>query len=159
MVFIDARSTLHPIHSESKGLTGFFDGEVDAEGLLDLSSPPRASLEIPIDLLSSGNPIYDREMKRRVDARRFPAITAELTDMSPAGAAGRYTTQGDVTFRGVTQRVTDELVMSVPDAGTIVFQGEHVFNLPDFGMEPPRIMMLKVHPDVKIRVHIVAKAG
>jgi polyisoprenoid-binding protein YceI len=159
MVFIDARSTLHPIHSESTGLTGFFEGDVDVEGLLDLSVPPRASLEMRIALLSSGNPLYDREMKRRVDAKRFPAITAELTDMKPAGAAGRYTTEGDVTFRGVTQRVTDELVVSVPDAGTIVFQGEHDFNLPDFGMEPPKIMMLKVHPDVKIRVHIVAKAG
>jgi polyisoprenoid-binding protein YceI len=78
--------------------------------------------------------------------------------MTPGETKGSYVTEGDITFRGVTQRVSDEVALSTPDDGTVVFEGQHVFNLPDFGMEPPKIMMLKVYPDVAIRVRIVAKA-
>lgn len=156
-VWIDARSSLHPIHSESKGLSGFFDGAVTDGSALDPATEIRAVLELPIDALSSGNPMYDREMRRRVDARRYPRIDAVLTGMAPVGSDGRYTAEGDVTFRGVTRRVSDEVTLSCPESGTIVFEGEHVFNLPDFGMEPPKILMFKVYPDVKVRVRIVAR--
>ena len=79
--------------------------------------------------------------------------------MTATQTEGRYLAEGDITFKGVTQQVADEVVLSVPADGTVVFEGEHVFNLPDFGMEPPKIMMLRVYPDVKIRVQIVAKAA
>ena len=39
----------------------------------------------------------------------------------------------------------------------VVLEGEHVFDVRDFGMEPPRIMMLKVHPEVSVRIEITAK--
>ena len=32
-----------------------------------------------------------------------------------------------------------------------------VFDIRDFGMEPPRILMLKVQPEVTVRVEIVAE--
>jgi polyisoprenoid-binding protein YceI len=157
-VWIEARSSLHPIHSETTGMEGYFEGDVGADGLLDLSSPVQANLQLPIAKMSSGNGLYDREMMRRVDARRYPTITAALRQMTPGETKGSYVTEGDITFRGVTQRVSDEVALSTPDDGTVVFEGQHVFNLPDFGMEPPKIMMLKVYPDVAIRVRIVAKA-
>jgi polyisoprenoid-binding protein YceI len=156
-VWIEARSSLHPIRSETSALRGWFDGDIEADGRLSEGSSPKAELELPIDLMSSGNGLYDREMKRRVDARRYPTITATLAAMMPTATAGRYRAEGDVTFHGVTRRVSDELALSAPEPGTVVFEGQHAFNLPDFGMQPPRIMMLKVYPDVTIRVRIVAK--
>jgi polyisoprenoid-binding protein YceI len=158
-VWIDARSSLHPIHSETHGMEGYFDGEVDGSGLLDVTAPVQASLELELAKMSSGNGLYDREMMRRVDARRFPKITAKLQSMTATETDGRYLAEGDITFKGVTQRVSDEVTLSAPEAGTIVFEGQHVFNLPDFGMDPPKIMMLRVYPDVTIRVRIVAKAA
>jgi len=156
-VWIEARSSLHPIHSMTHGMGGYLEAAVGADGLLELSSAPRAHLELPIAEMSSGNGIYDREMMRRVEAGRFPTITATLRQMTPGESEGSYVAEGDVTFRGVTQRVSDEVRLSTPDSGTLVFEGRHVFNLRDFGMEPPRIMMLKVYPEVTIRVRIVAK--
>lgn len=158
-VWIDARSSLHPIHSETTGMEGYFEGEVSADGLLDVTVPAQASLELEISKMSSGNGLYDREMMRRVEARRYPKITAKLQSMTATETQGRYLAEGDITFKGVTQRVSDEVTLSAPKAETIVFEGEHVFNLPDFGMDPPKIMMLKVYPDVTIRVRIVAKAA
>jgi polyisoprenoid-binding protein YceI len=141
----------------SNGLEGFFEGTLAEGAALDLGAQVRAILELPISALSSGNPLYDREMRRRVDARRYPRIEAVLTRMEPAGADGIYQAEGEVTFRGITRQVSDEVRLSCPAPGTIVFEGQHVFNLPDFGMEPPRILMLRVYPDVKVRVRIVAR--
>jgi polyisoprenoid-binding protein YceI len=157
VVWIDARSSLHPIHSESRALRGYFEGELDGDAGLALESGASAELQLPLNALSSGNAMYDREMMRRVDARRYPTIGAVLRSITPTGTKGQYRTEGDVTFRGVTQRVADDVTLSVPAPGSLVFEGEHVFNLPDFGMQPPKILMLKVHPDVKVRVRIVAR--
>ncbi|MGH9064412.1 MAG: YceI family protein [Acidimicrobiales bacterium] len=157
-VWIDARSSLHPVHSESKGLEGFFEAEVQGGGHLDLTVAPRAHLEMPVRLLSSGNALYDREMQRRIEARRFPAITGELSEMKDSGGDGRYAVRGDVTFKGVTRSFEDDMTLSTPDEATLCLEGEHVFDIRDFGMEPPKIMMLKVYPDVSVRVRIVAEA-
>ena len=65
-VWIDARSSLHPIHSETGGLEGWFQAELLGGGRLNPTVTPRARLELPVERLSSGNPLYDREMRRRV---------------------------------------------------------------------------------------------
>lgn len=158
-VWSEVRSSLHPIHSETRGVQGYFEGTLGEDGLLDLASPPTARLELPVGSMSSGNPLYDREMMRRVDARRYPTIVGTLTSMKATDTRGRYLTEGEVTFRGVTRTVADEVVLSTGEDGTITFEGSHVFNLRDFGMEPPKIMFLRVYPDVTIKVRIVAKAG
>ena len=158
-VWVEARSSLHPIHSETKGLEGFFEGEVVGGGRINLSSEPKAHLELPVGQLSSGNALYDREMKRRIDARRFPTISGDLHRLRETEKDGCYLTDGEVTFRGVTRPVSDELTLSVSEDGTIVFEGKHVFDVREFHMDPPKIMMLRVYPDVTVRVRIVAKAG
>ncbi|HEV8063935.1 MAG TPA: YceI family protein [Acidimicrobiales bacterium] len=155
-VWIDARSSLHAIKTESSGMTGHIEATLQPEGGLDLSVPVSARLEMPLSSMSSGNPLYDREMQRRTDARRYPKISADLKSLTSHGSDGRYTAAGDVTFRGVTREVSDVVTLSSPEPGVLVFEGEHVFSLPDFNMEPPKIMMLKVYPDVTVRVRIVA---
>ncbi len=42
------------------------------------------------------------------------------------------------------------------DDSTLQLEGESTFDIRDFGMEPPRILLLRVHPEVKVRVAIVA---
>jgi hypothetical protein len=41
--------------------------------------------------------------------------------------------------------------------GTVVLAGEKTFDVRDFGMEPPRILLFSVAPDVRVRVAIVAE--
>jgi polyisoprenoid-binding protein YceI len=155
-VWIDARSSLHPIRSETSGLVGFFTGEVSPAGRIDTASAVSALVELPVAALSSGNPLYDREMRRRVDARRFPVIRGELREIKETGQEGTYLVRGDVTFRGVTRAYEEEVVVRRLDHGALEFSGAHVFDIRDFGMEPPRILMLRVHPEVDVRVRIVA---
>src|ERR1039458_921108 len=89
IVWIEAWTSLHPIHSETRGMEGYFEGELSTDGALDLSSPAQASLQLPIAKMSSGNGLYDREMMRRVDARRYPAIAATLRSMTATETKGR----------------------------------------------------------------------
>ena len=155
-LWIEARSSLHAIHSETSGLEGWFEGEFLDGGRLNPAVAPQAHLELSVQLLSSGNPLNDREMRRRIDARRYPTITGELTSMKESEPEGRYLVGGGVTFRGVTRRYTDNMTLSWPDDRTLVLEGEREFDIRDFGMEPPRILTLRVYPEVKIRVAIVA---
>jgi YceI-like protein len=157
-VWIDARSSLHPIRSETSGLAGWLEAEIGRDGRLDPSVDPRAHLDLEIDLLSTGNAFYDREMRRRVDARRFPHIAGELTAMKESGH-GEYRVSGDVTFRGRTLPYTDDMTLAVSDEGPwmLRLEGTHQFDIRDFGVEPPRVLGLRVHPEVTVRVVVVAR--
>jgi polyisoprenoid-binding protein YceI len=108
--------------------------------------------------IGSGNPLLDREMRRRIDARRYPTISGALTGMRPI-EGDRYRVAGEVTFKGVTRPYEEEMTVAMIDPSTIRFQGEHTFDVRDFGMEPPRILTLRVHADVAVRVDIVAHDG
>jgi len=162
-VWIEATSSMHPIHSESHGLTGFFEADVLGGGRVNPQSPVHGHLELPVEELSSGNALYDRELKRRVDARRYPVIVGDLDTMEEDGAAppradgARYRVGGKVSFRGETRHVEDEMTLELLDDGALCLRGEHVFDIREFGMDPPKIMMLKVYPDVTVRVEIVAE--
>ncbi len=138
------------------GLEGFLDLEVQAGGRVDLAVPPKAELSLPVRALSSGNQLEDRELHRRIDARRFPTIDGRLTDMRAVGSDGRYVVRGEITFRGVTRPHEDEMTIARLDDSTLQVDGSSTFDIRDFGMEPPRILMLKVHPEVTVKVAIVA---
>ncbi|MGO9196142.1 MAG: YceI family protein [Acidimicrobiales bacterium] len=156
-VVIKARSSVHPIHSESRGLQGFLDLDVLDDGRLDLSGEPKGHLELATGRLESGNPLYDREMRRRVDATRFPLITGDLQAITEGDSAGLYLVRGELSFHGVTRTYTEEMSVSVPEPSVVEMTGSHVFDVRDFGVEPPRIMMIRVHPDVSVGVEISAR--
>lgn len=152
-VWIEARSSMHPIHGEAEGLQGSIEAEV-ADGRLDLSGAPTMKIELPVDNLRSGKKLEDAEMLRRIDARRYPTIRGNSLEVKENG--GRYRIRGDLTFHGVTQQVEDDVTISV-DGSSIVIEGEHVFDIRDYGVQPPKILMLKVHPDVRVRIKVVAQ--
>jgi polyisoprenoid-binding protein YceI len=70
---------------------------------------------------------------------------------------GSLLMRGDLSFRGVTRSVDGKMAMSAVDDRTIRLEGASKFNIRDFGMEPPRILMLRVEPEVNVRVEIVAE--
>jgi polyisoprenoid-binding protein YceI len=155
-VWVDARTSVHPVHGEADGLQGSIEAEVDG-GRLDLSAPVRLHLELPVARLTSGNLLYDGEMQRRIQARRYPTITGEAREMREVDGGGRYQVLGDLTFHGVTRSVEGEVAVDLPDERTLVVEGEQVFDVRAFNLEPPKILLLRVHPDVTVRVRVVAE--
>ena len=154
-VFIEAASSVHPIHGEAAGLEGSINADFDGDGL-DLSSQPEMSIELPVERLKSGNRLEDAEMMRRIDARRYPTIRGVVRDIKPQGDDGRYVLTGDLSFHGVTQTIDGEVTISRPDDNTLVIEGAREFDIRDFNVSPPKILMIKVHPEVKVRIRVEA---
>ena len=67
-VWVDARSSLHPINTETRGITGWFEAATRTDGSLDLDQAVSGELELAVERLTSGNQLYDRELRRRIDA-------------------------------------------------------------------------------------------
>ncbi|MGH3645996.1 MAG: YceI family protein [Micromonosporaceae bacterium] len=152
-VWIEARSSLHPIHGEATGLEGELKLRY-ASGRLVTDPPPVLRLTLPVERLGSGNPLNDLQLRRVVHADRYPTISGEATSVEPYGDGYRVT--GELTFHGVTRTVTDEVSVT-PDGDGLVIEGAHEFDITDFGVSPPRILMLRVHPDVTVRIRAVAE--
>jgi hypothetical protein len=157
-VWIDARSNVHPIHSSTSGLQGHVNLDMAPGGVIDLDRPPSGQLSLAVDRLRSGNRLEDRELQKRIDAKRFPRIEGVLTQMVRNGSDG-YRVSGDVTFRGVSRRHEDFMEVQQVDERTIRLTGSSRFDIRDYGMQPPKVLMLKVEPEVEVRVEIVAVQG
>jgi polyisoprenoid-binding protein YceI len=156
-VWIDATSSVHPIHSCTDGLEGFIELEVQRGGQVDLRVAPEGRLSLPVERLSSGSRLEDQELRRRIDARRYRSIDGRLVEMRAAGRDGQYLVRGEVTFRGVTNFHEGEMTIAQLDDTTLQLDGRSTFDIRDFGMEPPRILMLRVHPQVTVTVSILAR--
>ena len=141
-VWIEARSNLHPIRTEATGLGGWLDLDV-GDAQINVDQPVLGHLEFPVDNLKSGNALEDRELQRRIDARRYPTIVGDLKSMNQTDEQARY--------------IEDEMTAEMHDDRTVSMSGESVFDIRDFGMDPPRILMLKVQPEVTVRVEIFAE--
>lgn len=153
-VWIDGSSSVHPIRATATGLTGWFDLATTARGV---GKAPGLAGEIRIEVgrLRSGNPIVDRETRRRVDARHHPEIVGTVVAAERL-AADRLGVTGTIAFRGEVQTVTGELSVARAD-GRVTFEGSATFDVRDWGLQPPRVALLQVHPDVDVRIHVVAE--
>jgi hypothetical protein len=154
--WIDMRTNVHGAHAEADGLEGYLEAELTG-GRLDLATPPRARLELAVGRLRSDNPLFERELQRRVDARRHPAIVGELRSLRELDPAGAYEAEGDLTFHGVTRRVRGELRLQADGDDDLQLEGAQVFDIRDFGIEPPRLLVLRADPEVRVRVRLAAR--
>jgi polyisoprenoid-binding protein YceI len=153
-VWIDARSSLHPINTETRGLEGWVEASTQPDGTLDLIAPVRGKLHLSTDRLSSGNQLYDRELKRRIDARRYPLIEGEIVSVTRAPEPNDYMVAGDLSFHGKTRRFEHKMTITVSEESTIELRGDYVFDIREFNMKPPSMLMLKVYPEVVVRVEL-----
>lgn len=157
-VWIEARSSLHPIRSETSGVEGWLEATFTADGGLEPGAELGGHLQLSAESLSTGNGLYDREMRRRIDVRRYPMITGDLLSMAPTSTPGRYQVEGNVTFRGESRQAADEMAIGLGARGEVRLEGEHTFDMRDFKMEPPKLLTLRVFPDVLVKVALVARA-
>ena len=121
-------------------------------GRIDLQSCSRGrSCRCPVERLWSGNRLEDRELqardRRAPVSRRSTACSPSMRDDGHRRPLPRVS--GDLTFRGVTNTLRGRDDHHAVDDGTLRLEGASTFDIRDFGMEPPRILMLRVEPDVE----------
>jgi len=155
-ISIEARSSVGPIHWRAVGPKGWIEMHVSG-GAVETEPVPTARLELAIESLSSGNALYDAELQRRIDARRYPRAVIELREVAAVGDSPRYQLQGDLTFHGVTREVRGTVTTQFTADGGIRVDGEQVFDIRDFNVPSPTILMLKIFPDVRVRLDVEAQ--
>jgi polyisoprenoid-binding protein YceI len=151
----DLESNVHPVRVSARGIYGFIEGEVDGEGNLWPAGSHRAHLAFWVEDLDSGNELRDIEMLRRMESRSYPSIEWVVKSVSKAGPE-RLRAAGQVTVHGRTRPFEADFRFSFAD-GRLVVEGNHVFDMRDFGIAPPRFFWLWIEPQVKVGVRIVAR--
>lgn len=153
-IIVAARSSAGPINWLGTEPDGHVSCAV-ADGAIDLAEPPTGQIQIRVERLTSGNSVYDAELRRRIDARRFPVTTVTLESAGLMGADGRYRVQGRVDLHGVT-RAIDGVITAELDGERLIVSGEKVLDIRDFDIPAPHMLLLNIYPTV--RVHLVLEA-
>jgi DNA-binding PadR family transcriptional regulator len=165
---VEARSSVGPIAFSATSLDGWVDVELH-DGLIAKDTRPAARLEVRVTELTSGNAIYDGELLRRVDARRYPIVTVELRSLHHMGEGNCYTVDGDVTLHGITQRVGGVITATAHERlrrsfnrpeqleRTMIVAGTQVFDISRFDMAVPTMPLFKIYPEVRLRLHLEAE--
>jgi polyisoprenoid-binding protein YceI len=154
-VDVGLRVNLHPSPVNANALSGVIECELDGKGRPRLDRPYSARLALRVDAITSGHGLQDREMRRRFDARRYPVITTRVVYGKALRGAGRYRAVAELTMHGQTREVSGDIRLRVEGARMLI-DGSQVINIKDFGIDPPRLLILKVEPEVDVDVHIVA---
>jgi polyisoprenoid-binding protein YceI len=154
-ITLEGQSRLHPIRATTNELEAHFEVELLADGQLDLATQSSGSIEVLVEDLKSMNPLYDREVRKRLDMRRYPKIRADVVEIREALGENRYLAVGDVAFHGVTQRLEDELIVKQLGEGTIEIRGEITINVRDFKVNPPNLPMVGIMPTVQVKLRLV----
>ena len=89
--------------------------------------------------LSSGNKLYDAELLRRINARRFPTVSVELRECAASGPGSRYRLAGELTFHGVTRPADGTVTVEATSDRRLVITGEQVFDIRDFAIPSPTV--------------------
>jgi DNA-binding PadR family transcriptional regulator/polyisoprenoid-binding protein YceI len=155
-VLIDARSTVGPISFGTVGISGSIEAAI-FDGVVQTDISPSGRLTIDVTGLTSGNHLYDAELLRRIDARRFPTATVELRECTPSGPGARYHLAGELTFHGVTRAAEGTVCVEALSDTRLAITGEQVFDIRDFAVPSPTVLMLRIYPDIRVRLHAEAE--
>jgi polyisoprenoid-binding protein YceI len=149
----DGKSTLHAVHGTASQLTGSITATLE-DGNLTLDPQPAMHVEFPVERLSSGNSLQDKETWKLLDSKRNPTIAADLRNLV-ASAGNAYSATGDIAMSGRKKSYDGNLTIKV-DRDRMVVDGTLVVDIRDFGLQPPRLLMVTVQPQVTVNLHLVA---
>ena len=155
-VLIDARSTVGPICFGTTGVHGSLYAAMGDAGV-STEIPPTGWLTIDMTRLRSGNKLYDAELHRRINSRRFPSAKVELKECTPSAPGWRYRLRGELTFHGITRRTEGTVRIESASDDRIVISGEQAFDIRDFALPSPTMLMLRIFPDVRVRLYAEAE--
>ena len=151
-VWIEGTSSVHPIHATATGLTGWVD-VTTRSGRLTAKPAFAGEVRVAVDRLQSGNPLVDRETRRRIDAKRHPEIVGTVVEASRE-VEDRVAVAGDIAFRGEVSRVEGSVTVIV-DGPEVVLEGSQRLDVRDWGLQPPKVALLRVHPEIDVRIRLV----
>jgi polyisoprenoid-binding protein YceI len=148
----NARSTVHPF-SYRAPVTGAVDASL-RDGRFDTAAPITASLEIDLDTLRGDDALVDGEMRRRLDVQRYPRAKATVLDVS-AGGGDVYRLRGELSLHGKTRPLEGDATVTL-EGDQLRATGSITIDIREFGIKPPSLLIMRVHPEIEITIDLVA---
>jgi hypothetical protein len=154
-VSFEGRSTLHRVNGKATNLGGYVEADWNQDGTLSAQPPPRMHVEFSVEQLRSGNGLQDREMWKMIDSKRFPRVAADLRELRPTPTPGHYAATGYVTLAGRSRTYDGELTLA-HSGDRVTIEGDLQFDIREFGLKPPKLLLVSVDPIVKLHLHLAA---
>ena len=60
---------------------------------------------------------------------------------------------GDIVFHGKTRSFEHAMEIRIGD-DEVALTGDYVFDIREFGMNPPSMLMIRVYPEITVRVEL-----
>lgn len=156
-VLLSVRTSLGPVVFGADGLEGFIEAAVHG-GRIASDGPAAAHIELLVSRLTSGNSAYDSELHRQINARRYPTAYLDLHTVTPVDRdSTTFQVRGEVTLRGVTVPAQGVVVAELSEEGLLVVSGEDTLTISEFGIPPPALFMIKIDPEIKVRLYLEAR--
>ncbi|MCK4176735.1 YceI family protein [Aciditerrimonas ferrireducens] len=154
---LEGKSSLHAIHGSLRpgSLRGELEAELDGKQV-DLRKPVGGELRFPVTALSFGNAMYDRELPKRLDVTRHPDVVVAL-ERAEGADEGSLALELRLSVQGTTVTFPERVEVAVVDEDTLEVRGSHRFDVRELGIEPPKMLGMKVHPDFTVQVDLTAR--
>ncbi len=151
---ITAHSSVHNTRARTTALQGGFDADL-ADGVP--VGEVRGGARVAVASFKSGNRLLEMNTLRHVEARKHREASFEIGAVAPE-ADGRLRVSGTMTFHGVAV-ATEAVVDLEVDGDTVRVRGSWRLVQSDYGLRPPRLLMLKVDDGIDVEFTLVARAA
>jgi polyisoprenoid-binding protein YceI len=155
-VLVKARSNVGPISFATSDVHGEISAGTDG-GSVDASAPVKARLSVGLQSLTSGNALYDTELRRRIHARRYPVAVLELERAVHQEGTNHYELTARIEIHEVVRHIGGIVTIDPLGHGGLVVRGQQKLDIRDFELEVPTTLALKIYPEVSVEMHLEAR--
>ncbi len=154
---VNATSNIHDTSSTFSNVTG----ELTADAATVETAGATGSFRVDMSVFDAGDFLKNRKLKKELDAKKYPEATFQMSSLENVAKDGdqfRGTAKGTLSYRG------KELAVEIAGEGTMSdaelrVKGSFELDIRKVGMQPPKILMFKMEPDVRVEITLVAKAS
>lgn len=152
---ITARAPLHSTHATCSAVSGRFRADL-------VGSVPKGEVagfaEVEVKSFKSGNRLLEMNTLRHIGARAHPTARFEIDSVEPLEDAPvtRVRVRGFMRFHGTTREIEADPTVTTED-GIVTISGDWTLRQSDFGLNPPRLAILKVDDDIEVEFRLVAR--
>lgn len=153
-VTLIGETSLHPI-TVNVTPSGWLEAET-ADGGFVAGGSIRGEVEIAVIEFRSGNPLVDRETRRRLNARQYPTIRGEISEVVDVRGP-IATVKGVVTFLGNDVELEGDISIVTAEHDVMSLAGSGQMDVQWWGLEPPTLLVLKMEPVVAVSIDLVCR--
>ncbi len=160
----EGRATLHGWAMEARKFEGVLDLDFPLDRGLEIDTPVRAQARIRLQLddlksVRNGKHFSDRmdnQMYATLNKDEYPGIEYVLDQAvlksvpASSGQPFGFITRGRLSVAGQTVEIRMPVELQVLDGGLLRISGTAALKMSDFGIEPPRMAVVKVADEVEI---------